>query len=171
MCLSTIEKCVSRYHMLGGGLRRGLNAWVISYGENVLWPLFTTKQHVYWHSFVISWLFSVLQCNLSLVRTIIHNRTNKAFLKSWRKNKGSFNPRPANSKWKCFAGQMSVCNSHVTVATNVNGNICLTCGYCQRWNGEGRKLVSVQQPALVFLYVKSVNGVGLFDQLRGSQWP
>jgi hypothetical protein len=63
------------------------------------------------------------------------------------------------------------CNSHGTVATNVNGNICLTCGYCQRWDGKGRKLVSVQQPALVFLYVKSVNGVGLFDQLRGSQWP
>jgi hypothetical protein len=31
--------------------------------------------------------------------------------------------------------------------------------------------VSVQQPALVFLYVKSVSGVFLFDQLRGSHWP
>lgn len=31
--------------------------------------------------------------------------------------------------------------------------------------------MSLQQPALVFLYVKSVSGVGLFDQLRGSHWP
>lgn len=62
------------------------------------------------------------------------------------------------------------CNSYVKVATNVKDNIWPTCGYCQRWNGKEKKRVSVQQPALVCLYVESVSGVDLFVQLRSSHW-
>jgi hypothetical protein len=113
----------------------------------------------------------VLQRNISLIRTMIGDRTNTALNTVLKEEPRFHSIHALQIPSECVLLVRCRYNSHVTVATNVNGNICLTCGYCHRWNGKGRKLVSVKQPALVFLYVKSVSDVGLFDQLRGSRWP